>query len=408
MMNLAGLNITVRIALLSQLLMNTATFMVIPLLTVFMTHNLKMEAAVVGTILAIYAFSARGLTFISAPLCDCIGPRFFLISGMLLRSMGMLGFVFSQQPLMLIIFIFLSGLGITFYESAIYQVFSSQNKAKHKQIFVLNNQVLNIGVIAGPLIGIALIHSTITLPFLISAIIFFILAIILFLVIKPYSRFIAENKPHYRHHLVKVVTNKSFMKFLGIATCWWFLFSQLYVSFPLFALRLTGLEQSAQLIFLVNGIIGIVIIIAFKHLFDIYQPKILLLVGFFMASLAYLFVPIYSSIYWLLFCIALYTIAETFILPSLEILTASYTDHNTAATYFAAFNLSWGIGGALGNYAGSWLMLKTDFSTPWFVYSVISLVAVITLIFIKLQKEEPHQWFNECARKKKSKLDVAL
>ena len=103
----------------SQFLMNTANFMVMPLLAVYLDRYLMFTAAQVGTILTVYLLATRLLPMLSGPAADGLGYRPMMVSGMFVRALGFAGFLISEAFLPLIGFTLLIGIGSALYEPAV-------------------------------------------------------------------------------------------------------------------------------------------------------------------------------------------------------------------------------------------------------------------------------------------------
>jgi hypothetical protein len=97
----------------------------------------------------------------------------------------------------------------------------------------------------------------------------------------------------------------------------------------------------------------------------------------------------HDSLRWLLFIVAAYTLVETLILPAIESITAELAHEGKQATFFGALGLTWGVGGSLGNYVGSWFAVgKTDAPLMWGTLAgVAGFGLVLTLAFIKLSRK---------------------
>ncbi len=230
-----------------------------------------------------------------------------------------------------------------------------------------------------------LLEINIQIVFLISGLIFFLLTLFL---LKLDIKVKNQNSDKLIKYFSQALMNKRFMLFNVLMLFWWFLFSQLYISFPLYAEHI-GNNTWASYLFLVNGIVGIILMIVFMPLINKIPPLVAIMIGFAFIAIGFIAVPLNHSIIWLLSCIALYTIGETIILPCSEIFISTFTNENTSATYFGLSNISWAVGGSLGNYFGSWFIKYIDNFHLWQFYGVIGGIGVIcTFVYLRVLKSE--------------------
>jgi len=84
-------------------------------------------------------------------------------------------------------------------------------------------------------------------------------------------------------------------------------------------------------------------------------------------------IPLVPAYWWLLACVAAYTVAESTILVGGDLLVAAYAGRGTAATFFGLYATSWAVGGTIGNYVGSW---ATATPAGWGVFGLIGLAGL--------------------------------
>lgn len=74
--------------------------------------------------------------------------------------------------------------------------------------------------------------------------------------------------------------------------------------------------------------------------------------------------------------------AETLILPAVETITADLAPDGRQSTYFGALGLAWGLGAAMGSYAGSWLILEVD--APLIIWGSFAAVGMLGIVLSTL------------------------
>ena len=78
---------TVRLLVLTQMTFNIGFFMVLPYLSVHLTSDLGLGAALVGVVLGIRTFSQQGLFFVGGTLADRWGIKPVVLVGCVLLSL---------------------------------------------------------------------------------------------------------------------------------------------------------------------------------------------------------------------------------------------------------------------------------------------------------------------------------
>jgi len=380
----------VRILLLGQFFMNVSTFTAFSLMAVYMSQYLNFSATEIGTVLTIYLISARALPIVTGPLADRFGFRALMVQGLVLRALGFLGFALFSSPILIASTALTIGLGTALYQSAVYGIFGRQSTAIVARIFVLNNLLLNLGAVVGPLLGAGLLILDPVYPFYASSVFFAGLA--LWAVRLGHLDTLYTSRSSMRDSWKAVANDHTFLLFLLATFAWWFLFSQLFVLFPLMATQLAGSEIGASAVFTTNGLAGL-LFVGLSLLVSQWAAKRRVLLSCYIALVGlYLVAGFGHGLVWLLLIVTLYTLIETLILPTIESITAELAHQGKQATFFGAIGLSWGVGGSLGNYAGSWLAFS-DLGTLalWGILAgVASLGVVFTMVFNAAIPQQQH------------------
>ncbi len=353
-----------------QMLMNAGHFMAIPLLAVHLNSNLGLGAVSIGTVLTIHLLAARLLPAVTGPLADWLGPRGLMIGGLLVRAIGLGGVAYFQDMTALCVMAVLMGAGTSLYESSVYGVFGRQPQNLAAKVFIINNQALNAGVIVGPLAGTFIATLGTSYAFTASAAVFLLLA--LWTATFNITKAASFEKIGMWRNIKTIIADRTFI-FLFLATLpWWFLFTQLYVVFPIYIADIGGSATFVGTMFLVNGLTGLTVMFVSVFVFERVQAKTILAAGYGGLAVIYFLTPVSETVWWFLVIVCLYTIAETHILPAIETVTAEIAQPGSESTYFGAASLAWALAGSVGNYAGSWLILEATPQTMWAVFSVVA------------------------------------
>jgi len=368
--------------LATQGCMNATHFMAFPLFAVYMANRLGFEPGPLGTVLTVHLVTRQVLPSFTGPIADRFGFRLFLVAGLFFRGAGLIGFAIWTDWLSLSAMAFLIGLGTALYESAVNGVFGRQPSALAARIFLVNNQILNLGVIVGPLIGGLAVAADIRTLFVGGGILFMILAVWT-ATLREVDRVHGERTA-IGTSLSRVLRNRVFLMFFLVSLPWWFLYTQLFVAFPIHLSRLAG-EGAVASIYLVNGTAGFLAMIPVMLLFERIGARRLIRIGYFAAALVFAAVPLSGTLWWFLVFVAFYTLIESIFIPAIETIIASLADDGSQATFFGIAALAWAVGGTAGNYVGSWLILECTPTVTWITFAGVALLGfLLAALFARL------------------------
>jgi len=369
--------------LITQFLMNSSHFMTVSLLAVYMVNTLKFGAWEVATVMTANLISAQVLPFLFGLMADKYGFRLFMAGGLLLRALGLLGFVVGHGWLELAAMALVMGVGVAMYEASVYPFFSKQPLPIATRAFVLNNQMLNMGVVVGPLLSGVLLVYDVRLAFVVSSGLFGCLGLWVFAQ-KNIDAASAQGTVVLLS-LQRVLTDRRFFCFLLALVPWYFLFAQLYVSFPIYLSQIAG-DAAVPKMFLVNGLVGLVFMVVTMTVMESAAPRTVLPRVYVMATVFFFAAPLLPTAWWFLVFVGCYTMVETLILPAIETLVTELAPDGSQSTFFGALSVASAIGGSLGYYAGSWMTLNMDGRSMWSIFSgVAALGAALSFWFVKTQ-----------------------
>ena len=267
--------------------------------------------------------------------------------------------------------------------SGTYGYLAHVNKSR-SDVFYLNNQALNLGVVVGPLLAFFVPHDGYRVFFIISAGVFLGLSVISILkfpgddlVGKPTVR------PPFKELASDMCKDKIFLMFGLVSIPWWFLFSQLYVLLPLAFSKRVSSEGGELVIYLVNGVVGVFLTLLLLKKLSSASPLKLMVFGHLILACAYLIPIINNSVSVFLLMVLVFSVGETLVMPAIDNFIAKIAPAGREANYFGIANLPWIIGGAAGNMVGGTLYEFADGLTPWIFMSVIAVSgALMSLLFL--------------------------
>ncbi len=363
-----------------QALVNAASFISIPLLALYLLKDLGYSAYVMGAVLTTLLVFTRLSPLFTGALADRWGYKRFVLAGLFVRCIGFaLVSVYSET--MIFVGVALIGLGGSLYESGTYGYLAYVNKVRC-DVFYLNNQALNLGVIAGPILAFFVPRDGYGMFFIASAFAFLGLAIVSIFVFPGDDQVGRSSlRPSFKDLAADFYKDKTFLVFNIISIPWWFLFSQLYVLLPLAFSKKIASGGNELIIYVINGIVGISLTLLLLRRMSFASPLKLMIVGHSILACAYLIPLINNSASIFLLMVVVFSIGETLIMPAMDSFVAKIAPVGREANYFGIANIPWIVGASAGNMVGGKLFEAVDGMTPWIFMSALAVSGTLMSLF---------------------------
>lgn len=369
----------VLITLFSAFIMNFAGFAILTFLAVYLTIHLHLNDLQVGTVFSVITVTSRILPLFTGILAEKVRPINLMILGLCLRGGGFLLLGVNHSFGNIVIAAALTGIGAALYSPSAYAIFGSEPENTRKKVFPILNQCLNAGAISGPLVGSLFIKHDPFYLFLISALLFFLLALGLFIQKKNFK--IQKINPSVTPNSIKsIINNKLFVYYSLAMILFWFMYAQLTVSLPLRMLSITNNESFVSLVITTNALTGLLLMFFLKKFYEKHRSIDIVKVGVLMMGASLIMVSLYKNPIWMVLSVIVFTIGETLVLPASDITVAEFSKSQFTASYFGFFQLSFAIGSVLGSYSGAWFMDKMkDNMLPWLLFGLAGLIGSFLL-----------------------------
>lgn len=375
-----SVNRSVQILLMATFFMNLGTFSVFTFLAIYLAKSLSFSPVQVGAVLTTLMVTSRVLPVFGGSLADKMGYSRAMVIGMAARGLGFLAFSFAESFSWAISAAALTGLGTALYEPAVSAFFSRQDEENRKRGFTYFNQALNAGAITGPLIGGLLIHYGAALPFLFGSFLYFLISIFLFLF---RTQFMVEEGEPVSINVLKTMKDRPFMMFNGTMCLFWVMYSQLTIMYPLLMYRITQSQTDVSLVVTVNATSGLLIMFLIRRMFETKAPIPLIIKGMILMSSALAISWFLPDKWWLLLCVVLFTLGETFVLPAADIQVSQFSMGKGAGTYFGISKISFGVGASTGSFIGPVLFESGGWAGfPWMVVAAIGFTGALAMFLI--------------------------
>ncbi|MEV6522367.1 MFS transporter [Longispora sp. NPDC051575] len=235
----------VTLLLVNQFGINLGFYMLMPFLANHLSSGLGMAAWTVGLVLGVRTLSQQGMFLVGGMLADRYGYKAMIVAGLVLRTVGfaLLGFGDTLTPLL--VASVLTGLAGALFNPSVRAYVAAGAGDRRVEAFALFNVFYQAGMLAGPLVGLALVLGDFRLVCLGAALVFAALTVaqVCFL---P-SRAGEESNPDratgwvgIRADARQVLGNRPFLLFSVAMIGSYVLSSQIYLALPLQAAHVLG------------------------------------------------------------------------------------------------------------------------------------------------------------------------
>jgi MFS family permease len=251
-----------RLLVLTQLAFNIGFYMVLPYLATHLTEDLALAGAVVGLVLGLRTFSQQGLFVVGGTLTDRIGAKPVVLAGCALRVAGFVLLGLAESLPAVLAGAMLTGFAAALFspavESSLAREAGEQAEAggpARADVFAMLAVCGQVGTVAGPLIGTALLVVGFRLSCLVAAAVFVLIGL-------AHLRCLPSRPPQHAGEPVlagwsEVLRNRRFMAFAAGYSGYLLCYNQLYLALPAELRRATGSQAALGWLFVLASVMVI-------------------------------------------------------------------------------------------------------------------------------------------------------
>jgi len=254
----------VQLLLLNQLTINIGFYMLIPYLAGYLSGQLGLALWIVGLVPGVRHFSQQGMFLIGGTLADRLGYKPLIVAGCALRTAGfaLLGLVDSVPAL--IVASAATGFAGALFNPAVRAYLAHDAGERRVEAFALFNIFYQTGILAGPLIGLALTGIDFRLTCLVAAGVFAMLTVLQIRSLPQRKAIEPDSTAAPASVLAdwrSVLANPPFLLFSIAMIGSYVLAFQVYLALPLEVRRLAGSGVAGTIgvaaLFAVSGLLAI-------------------------------------------------------------------------------------------------------------------------------------------------------
>ena len=371
------------------MLVNRSGTMVIPFMTVYLTHHFNYSIAEAGFVMALYGGGSILGAFIGGKITDRIG--FYPVQFWSLFFNGIMFFVLGQMRLLwhigITIFI-LATLGESFRpaNAAAIAAYSDQNNRTRS--YSLNRLAVNLGFSIGPALGGFLSSISYQWLFWVDGFTCIVAAILLRIFLKPLTvekKILFEKKTSNEDSVYKDHTYLRFMfcVFL-VAFCFLMVFSMV----PVYYKDIIGMDESLiGIVLALNGLIIVISEMLIVYKLEGRRPATSYIsVGALLIGMAYLTLNIDTTISIVLVSMLIITLGEMMMFPFINTYWVARSKEHNRGQYASIFTISFSLAHVMAPTVGSQIVKHFGYDVLWDVVTGICIIAAIFFYQFKINK----------------------
>jgi len=234
-----GMPKVTRLLLVNQFSINLGFYMLMPYLAQHLAGTLGLAAWLVGLVLGVRNLSQQGMFAVGGALADRFGYKPLIVAGCVLRTTGFAMLALVESVPALVVASAATGLAGALFNPAVRAYLALDAADRRVEAFALFNVFYQAGILAGPLVGLALTGASFRLTCAVAAAVFAVLSVIQFRALPPQEAS-TRSENSILAQWRTVVANRPFLLFATAMICSYVLSFQVYLALPLEVRRVGG------------------------------------------------------------------------------------------------------------------------------------------------------------------------
>ena len=379
--------------MINQFGINLGFYMLMPYLAGYLAGPLGLAAWAVGLVLGVRNFSQQGMFILGGTLAERLGYKPLIIAGCLLRTAGFGLLVVAESLPMVLIASAATGFAGALFNPAVRAYLAADSGERRVEAFAVFNIFYQAGILAGPLVGLALMLLDFRTTAAAAAAVFALLTVAQLFALPQRRGAEEPQKTSVLDDWRVVVANRSFLLFALAMVGSYVLSFQVYLALPLHASVLAPTAESVLVaaVFVVSGVVAVGGQLRITRILGArWGPGRCLMIG--MLVLAAAFVPlaivpdsgrfgVAAAVVALLTAAALLAIGSAAVFPFEMDTVVSLSQNQLVATHYGFYNTIVGVGILSGNLAtGALMQAAREAGAPELIWIMLSAIGVLTAL----------------------------
>ncbi|MCC3316752.1 MULTISPECIES: MFS transporter [Nocardia] len=394
-----------RLLMINQFGINLGFYMLMPYLAGYLAGPLGLAAWAVGLVLGVRNFSQQGMFLVGGTLADRLGYKPLIVAGCLLRTVGFGMLMFATSLPLLLIASAATGFAGALFNPAVRAYLAADTGERRLEAFAVFNIFYQAGILAGPLVGLALMALDFRMAAGVAAAVFAVLTIAQLFALPTRQASAPAERTSVLDDWRTVVANRRFLAFAVAMIGSYVLSFQMYLALPLQAeyIDKPRAETVTSALFVVSGVVAVAGQLRITAWFRArWGTGRSLVVG--LSILAIAFVPLVlvpgpqhfgtvTAVVVLLLSAAVLAIGTAAVFPFEMDTVVSLSGGKLVATHYGFYNTVVGVGILVGNLAtGVVVGAARAAGMDWAVWvGLIAIGAVSAFALARLDKSAQKQ-----------------
>lgn len=249
-----------RLLMINQFGINLGFYMLMPYLAGYLAGPLGLAAWAIGLVLGVRNFSQQGMFIIGGTLADRWGYKPLIVSGCVLRTAGFGLLAFADTLPAVLIASAATGFAGALFNPAVRAYLAADAGPRRLEAFALFNVFYQAGILAGPLVGLALMLLDFRTTAAAAAVVFAGLTAAQLFALPQRVGATPQEKTSVWHDWRAIAANRSFLLFAAAMIGTYVLSFQVYLALPLQARNLFPHHDAVvtAMIFVVSGLVAVI------------------------------------------------------------------------------------------------------------------------------------------------------
>ncbi|WP_438822700.1 MFS transporter [Nocardia barduliensis] len=390
-----------RLLMVNQFGINLGFYMLMPYLAGYIAGPLGLAAWAVGLVLGVRNFSQQGMFWIGGTLADRLGYKPLIVAGCLLRTGGFALLVFATSLPGLLVASAATGFAGALFNPAVRAYLAADTGERRVEAFAMFNIFYQAGILAGPLVGLALMAVNFQVTAVAAAVVFAGLTVAQVFALPSRCAEGHAEEASVLDDWRTVVGNRRFMWFALAMISSYVLSFQVYLALPLQAEFVAGARSQTLVsaLFVVSGLVAVAGQLRITAWFRTrWGTGRSLVVG--MGILAVSFLPLVvvpgpqrfgaaASAAALLLTAALLAVGTAAVFPFEMDTVVSLSGGRLVATHYGFYNTVVGVGILVGNLGtGAVVGAARNVDADWSIWVCLTLIGLLATVALH-QLERP-------------------
>jgi MFS family permease len=245
--------------MINQFGINLGFYMLMPYLAGYLAGPLGLAAWAVGLVLGVRNFSQQGMFIVGGTLADRLGYKPLIVAGCVLRTAGFGLLIVADSLPAVLIASAATGFAGALFNPAVRAYLAADAGPRRVEAFAVFNIFYQAGILAGPLVGLALMVFDFRITAAAAAVVFAALTIAQLFALPQHRPGAVAEKTSVLADWRLVVSNRAFLLFAAAMTGSYVLSFQVYLALPLQARLLAPHDESliVAAVFVVSGLVAV-------------------------------------------------------------------------------------------------------------------------------------------------------